>query len=194
MAIYQVMKNDLRRKLGDKRVYLSMLLLSIVLLIAGACQDTKQTSVGMLLMTEMMAAVMYAVIYLRDQKDGVVTRCKSCGVRIREYKYGIAASTAVLIGLQTLLILVLYQMVQTQFRMTMSEVILCCMEITLVSITFAMLIVTLLKKEMHAQLIASTLILFFMLIGGMFVPMEIMPEIIQKMSVLSLIRWVMFHL
>lgn len=153
--------------------------------------DSTKNPLSFLLMIEMMSASIYGVTFIKDRRDGVLSRCISCGVKQSSYQLGIGGSVLVIIGLQTAVTLLALLLFDGNFCFDWIRVLLFWGYITFISTVFGMLIAIVNTKEMNANLVASAMVVVFSLLGGSLVAVEEMPRVLQWFSYISPVRWLM---
>lgn len=153
--------------------------------------DSSKNTLSFLMMIEMMAASIYSVTLIKDRKNGVLARCKSCGIKQSSYQLGIGGSVLVMIGLQSAITLLALSWLDVNFSFDLKQVLLLWGYITVISTIFGMVIAIFSRKEMNANLMASALVVVFSLLGGSFVAVEEMPDVLSWLSFISPIRWLM---
>ena len=144
---------------------------------------------ALLLTAYMMIASLYASRMIRDKKIGTVERYCLAGYKKSKYSFGYMASTGIVILCQLSLAVGIMSIWDKSFIVSAGEAVEMILFMAVVASAFGVVVASILKSELHANILASSTIAILSLLGGTFVPVEQMPEALQFLSVISPIRW-----
>lgn len=145
--------------------------------------------VAMLTMVYMIMATLYATKIIKDKKDGTFQRFIFSGNGKIKYAMGYALSTGTIIFIQIIIAIVIVILVDENIAMSLSKAISVIMAMTFLSTIYGMVMAMINKKDMNANICASSVAVICSLIGGTFVSISEMPYFLQVVSIISPIRW-----
>lgn len=198
MEAFLVMRNNLKRILKAKSDMLLLVLLPLLLTGATILGNQMTNSPSplqsfaiMLLTAYLIIATVYAAKYIQDRKDGILQRVKSTGVKTGKYFWGYILSTGIIIGIQVTFALLFFLLLQPVCFLDIGKLLLTGLFVSVFAALYAGVHILLCKREMTANIMASSLAAILSILGGSFVPIEEMPLLMQKISILSPMRWLL---
>lgn len=144
---------------------------------------------ALLLTAYMMIATIYATTMIRDKKNQTIERFCIAGFTKNAYGHGYMASTALIILCQLSLAVFILAVFNRSFDVTLVSAVKTILFMTVVASVFGVSVASLLKSELNANISASSIVIILSLLGGTFVSIDQMPELLQRISVISPIRW-----
>lgn len=150
----------------------------------------SQRMIAMLVTIYMVIATIYVSREVRDEQEGVKRRYAYAGGRHESYMLGYIGSTFVTILLQVEAILISLYLFQSQYMVSLGRTALIGVIISVVVSCFAAVIVGITRKELSANITASAIAALSSILGGTFVAISQMPDILRVLSVISPIRWI----
>ncbi|WP_455716043.1 ABC transporter permease [Anaerosporobacter sp.] len=161
-----------------------------VLNVKSSSKEAKQ-AVGLLITTFLVLATVHAVEYIKDQKNGVISRYIMSGHVKGSYFMGYCGYTFLITAFQCGVCLGLIQAIMPKVRMEFSMYITIVLSIALLAAVLAMCIVKLSKSDLRANLTASSSAIILSLLAGTFVETGHMPKIMQTLQVINPISWIL---
>lgn len=136
----------------------------------------------------MIMSVIHAGMYIKDRKEGMVTRyCFApkyrCSYMIGNYLY-VFLITFMQVAISFAVICILQQ-----YRITMTAYLTMVGMLSIVASSFAIIISTLCRNDVQASISASAITAIMSLLSGLFVSFSQLPGILQLTSVMNPIRW-----
>lgn len=156
----------------------------------GATKEAKQ-AVGLLITTFLILATVHAAEYIKDQKNGVISRYMMSGHLKGSYFVGYCGYTFLITVFQCGLCLGLMRVIMPKIRMEFNLYITIVLSIALLAAVLSMCIVKLSKSDLKANLTASSVAIILSLLAGTFVETEHMPRIMQTLQVINPISWIL---
>ena len=147
--------------------------------------------VAMILTSYMTIATIYGMKYHQDKRAGVIERFNVSVGKKRRYMNGFFLSNIIVTGLQILVILVLWTLFDRNFELSFGSLIKAFIFIAVVSNLYAIMITIISKSELMSGILGASLAVLLSILGGTFVAVENMPAILQQISVISPVRWLL---
>ncbi len=147
--------------------------------------------IAMLLTAYFVIATVYASKYIQDKEQGMLLRTQAAGVKKGTYLFGYALSTEIIVVIQIAIAMVCFSFVSKEFHMEIGKMMVIVLIISILVTIYATLHVLFCKREMTANIMASSIAVVLSILGGTFVAVEQMPHILQILSVFSPIQWVL---
>lgn len=145
-------------------------------------------AIAMIVTVYLVIATLYAVKLIQDKNAGTVERFCLSGAGRYAYFSGYAASTAIIVAIQVMIVLTVLGSIPISGIRTS---ILVWASITGIATLYGVLHAFLFRKEMTANIMSSSLAIILSILGGTFVAVENMPVVLQWLSWLSPIRWLL---
>jgi hypothetical protein len=152
--------------------------------------STTERSVTMVLSLFMVFATIHASTYIRDRVSKITVRYQSTGYHQSDYLLGYFFHTLLFTFVQVLVCISSLSLLQQGFTLSLTEVLLITSVIAIMSSIYAIIICSLSKSEVSANIMASSMAGIFAILGGSFVAVEAMPGLLRAFSLASPIRWV----
>ena len=169
---------------------------SLSAIIAAAKQEGKveglpltDRTFALLLTAYMMIVSIYATTMIRDKKDKTMERFCFAGFTKISYSLGYMASTALVVLCQLSMAVVMLAVFDRSFSVSFERAVEMILFMAAVASVFGVGVASFLKSELSANITASSIVVILSLLGGTFVSIEQMPELLQCVSVISPIRW-----
>ena len=171
---------------------------SLLAIITAENQTQGSRTVGMaqtdrkfalLLTAYMMIASMYAAIMIRDKKNGTIERFCVAGFKNHTYHLGFFISTGLVMLCQLSLAVLIFALFDRSFSVSFGRAVEMIVFMATVASAFGVSVASILKSELHANIMASSTVAILSLLGGTFVPIGQMPELFKLISIISPIRW-----
>lgn len=147
--------------------------------------------VSMLLTVYMTIATIYGIKYLQDKKEGALERFMVSGRKRSSYITGYFMSNFVIIGLQVSGIFIFWTLFDKKFSLSFAILFQIFIFILTISNVYGIIIIMISKSELMAGVLGASLAVLLSILGGTFVEVDNMPAILQKISILSPMRWLM---
>ena len=155
---------------------------------ASEISQTDRTF-ALLLTAYMIIASIYATTMIQDKKNKTMERFCFAGFTKTSYSIGYMASTALIICCQLISAVVILAVFNHGFVVSLEKAVEIVLFMTAVASIFGVGIASFLKSELSANITASSIVVILSLLGGTFVSISQMPEILKCISVISPIRW-----
>lgn len=145
---------------------------------------------SMLITVYMIIATIYATKIIKDKNDGTFQRFTYSGNSAKKYAMGYIISTGIMIMLQALIAIIIFKLFDKNFSLSLIKAFVIIMAITLFATVYGVTIALINKKDMNANICASSIATICSLLGGTFVSIADMPHFLQILSIVSPIRWI----
>lgn len=164
--------------------------------VTEASENTNPLSVSarmaaMLMTAYMVIATLYAAKVIQDRDMGVIERFCLAGEKRLSYFGGYVVSTVVIVGVQIGIAFLLLSVLDKDFLPDMRIKLLAAVMITGITTLYGVIHAFLYKKEMTANIMSSSVAILLSILGGTFVAVEKMPMVLQQISVISPVRWLL---
>lgn len=155
-----------------------------------------QTSLGMpqricafMVLFLMISATMNASLITKNRISGTLRRIKLSPCSATSYVAGSVIFNSIITYFQFFIAVSLVQLIQLNTGISYGNYLLMGVWITLFSTAFGTCMAFLFRQEMQVNLFAACFAVLLSLLGGTFIALEKMPPMLQKISVISPIRW-----
>lgn len=145
---------------------------------------------SMLMTVYMIIATIYATKIIKDKNDGTFQRFTYSGNNAKKYAMGYFISTGIMILIQAFIAIIIFKLFDKYFSLSLIKAFVIIMAITLFSTVYGVIIALINKKDMNANICASSIAAICSLLGGTFVSIADMPHFLQVLSIVSPIRWI----
>jgi hypothetical protein len=149
-----------------------------------------ERAVSYLMTLFLITAVVQGSGVIKDKQTGTLERYCYSMKRKKSYYMGFFLHNLIITFIQGTAAMLIMRGIDKEWGLSAGKSILTAAVIALVSVIFASVICVVSKKDMNANLTASSLSVVLSLLGGTFVAVENMPKLFQVMSVISPIRWI----
>lgn len=146
---------------------------------------------AMLMTAYLVIATMYASKQIGDQANKTLERFCYAGNKKVSYVFGTFCSTTTIVFIEVMVAILLFYFFTPGFTYSFARILEIGIFITLISSLFAAFLSHFAKSEMSANMIASLFAVFSSIIGGTFVAVNAMPQILQFLSIASPVRWIL---
>lgn len=146
---------------------------------------------AVLLTAYLVIAAIYASKFIQDREQGTLNRVRTTGTRTGQYLMGYAFSTEVIVAVQTAISILFFMIFNRQSEISQGKAIVLTVIISVTASLYGILHAFFCRREMTANIMASSIAVILSILGGTFVAAEQMPLILQKLSILSPMRWIM---
>ena len=153
--------------------------------------SAQQRMISMLLTIYMTITTLYGMKYIQDKREGAVERVIVSGGTICSYLTGGFLSTSVITGIQLIAILSIWRVFDRDINLSVIEIISVFIFILIVSNIYGVIVTIISKSEMMAGILGSSVAVIFSILGGTFIAVENMPKVLQAVSILSPVRWML---
>ncbi|MFA9377433.1 MAG: ABC transporter permease [Lachnotalea sp.] len=147
--------------------------------------------VSMLLTVYMTIATIYGMKYIQDKKEGALERFIVSGRKKSSYMIGCFLSNFIITGLQVFVILTFWSIFDQNFSSPFIALLQIFIFILGVSNVYGIIITLLSKSELMAGILGSSIAIILSILGGTFVAIDNMPVVLQQISIISPMRWLM---
>lgn len=153
--------------------------------------DRERVS-AMIMVLYMVIATIYATKFIRDRRMGVVQRFCLSGNKKISYYIGYIGSTGMILCIHMVVLFTALRILNRQLVLEhLWQVVLVAAVITVFSTIYGAFHSFVYKKEMVANMMASSVAIIMSLLGGTFVSVDKMPMLLQKISYISPVRWLL---
>ena len=151
-----------------------------------------QRMVSMLMTVYMIIAAVYATKIISDKNNGTFQRFAYSGNSRKKYALGYVISTGLIVLVQITVAFVILKAFDKEFALTMFKSAEIIATITMITTVYGVTIAFLSKKDMNANICASSIAVILSLLGGTFVSVSEMPSFLQILSIINPIRWIIW--
>ena len=162
----------------------------------GAIRETNQLStserqIAMLITAYLVIATVYATKYIQDRGQRLVERFQLAGMKRRYYLAGYVLSTAVLIFIQISIAMLCLYLFDKELEVGITQVFVMAIAMSGITTVYGVSYAFICKREMTANIMASSCAMILSILGGTFVGVEQMPRVLQLLSVISPVTWIL---
>ncbi|SEW42525.1 ABC transporter permease [[Clostridium] fimetarium] len=151
-----------------------------------------QRMVSMLMTVYMIIAAVYATKIISDKNNGTFQRFAYSGNSRKKYAFGYVISTGLIVLVQITVAFVILKTFDKEFALTMFKSAEIIATITMITTVYGVTIAFRSKKDMNANICASSIAVIMSLLGGTFVSVSEMPSFLQILSIINPIRWIIW--
>jgi ABC-type transport system involved in cytochrome c biogenesis permease component len=145
--------------------------------------------VSMILTIYMTIATIYGMKYLQDKKDGALERFIVSGKKKSSYMIGYFMSNFIIIGIQVFVIFIIWSLFDKNFSLPFATLLQIFIFMLVISNVYGVIITVVSKSELMAGVLGSSIAVLLSILGGTFVAVDNMPVILQLISNISPMRW-----
>jgi ABC-type multidrug transport system permease subunit len=142
-----------------------------------------------MLMFLMVTSTLNATLFLKDKTSGTFLRYLYSSRYTISYLLGNMLYNFIITYLQFFLGITLARFLIPDLGISYGSLLLLGIWLSGLAASFATWIASMFKNDMYANQSSSGIVLLFSLIGGTFIPYPQMPDLLQRLSVISPIRW-----
>lgn len=136
-----------------------------------------------------ISATMNASFITKDRMNGTLRRIRLSPCSATSYVAGNVIFNSIFTYFQFFIAVSLVHLIHLNTGISYGNYLLMGIWITLFATSFGTCMAFLFYKEMQVNLFAACITVMLSLVGGTFIPLEKMPPMLQKISVISPIRW-----
>ncbi|MBM7834944.1 ABC transporter permease [Clostridium sardiniense] len=157
-------------------------------------KDYNNTSifVGFLIMFMFFRSILGAERILEDKKTKVYTRIFAAPIKVYQYYLGNILASILAINLQAALSLVAIRyLININIGMSYIQMFFILFLISILAVAVGTFCIAVTRTSQEASIISNILIMILLMLGGCFVPVELFPSALDKLSKLLPTRWAM---
>lgn len=154
-------------------------------------QSARQRMLSVLLPVYMTIATLYGMKYLQDKRELALERVLVSGGTKGDYLMGCFLSNSVITGIQLVVVFLIWNVLDEKLSFSLFQTGIILFFTLIVSNIYGILVSMLSKSEMMAGVLGSSGAALCSLLGGTFIAVADMPRLLQVMSMLSPINWLM---
>ena len=152
--------------------------------------SASQRANGFILITLIITCTMSATIILKDKEDKILLRYAITPNKLSSYILGNCIYNTINTIMQIAISAVFVYLLKIDIGISISQFIIIGIVIAIVSTSIAILVTVMSNSELKASLLASSIALIMALLGGGFLPIEKMPNMLKFISNISITRWI----
>lgn len=157
---------------------------------------TKWAEVGVQVMIAQIIFLMFirggsvSEIFFNDKEINIFARLFTMPIKTSHYHLALLGSSIVALNIQSIAtILIGKYILNVNFGMPLWRIFLLMFMISTVIISFSQLLTTVCKTPQEVGNINMNILMLWSIIGGAFLPVAFFPEVLNKISFISPIRW-----
>lgn len=147
--------------------------------------------IAMLVTAYLVIATVYASKFIQDRQQGMLERVRATGMTTGQYLLGYVLSTEIIVMIQIGISIICFSLFHHGSGMELGKMIILIVVISVMTTLYAVILVLLCRREMTANIMASSIAVLLSILGGTFVTVSQMPLVLQRLSVISPIRWIL---
>ncbi len=148
--------------------------------------------VGFLIMFIFFRSVLGAERILEDKKTKVYTRIFAAPIKVYQYYLGNILASIVSINIQAILSLVAIRyLMNINIGMSYIQMFFILFLISIFAVAVGTFCISVTRNSQEASIISNILIMILLMLGGCFVPVQLFPSALDKISKLLPTRWAM---
>lgn len=151
----------------------------------------SQIFVGFIVMFMLIRGLVTSSRVFMEKRENVYNRIFMAPIKTYEYYLADAISGYIHVLIQVILGVLGLKLLNIQIGLRYLELIIILSVFGLVSISLGILCRSFAKNQNESSNIFNFLQIIFTMVGGAFVPIDMMPSIIEKISYFTPVRWVM---
>lgn len=148
-----------------------------------------QRIIAFIVLFLMITSTVTASMIIKDKNSGIFTRILYSPQNIKGYVLGNMLYNFTITYFQYIVSISIIKLLNIDIGMDYIELIFIGVWISALATSFGTFVSSLFNKEMYANLFSTCISLILSLIGGSFIPIEKMPTMLQKISIISPMRW-----
>ena len=157
---------------------------------ASGLSDSERF-IALLFTVYLVIATVYASKYIQDREGGMLQRAWAAGMKRGQYLMGYFLSTELILFIQITIAMLCFGLLEQGDFLVTGKAVAAVGIISISATLSGVLYANFCKREMTANLMASSLAVIFSILGGTFVAVEQMPDLLQKISMFSPVRWIL---
>lgn len=152
--------------------------------------STAQRATGFMFIMLIITSIMSATIMLRDKERRIILRYATTPNKISAYILGNYIYNLINTIVQILLASALLYLIKIDMGIAISQFLVIGLIISIVATSIALLVTVLSKNELQGSLMGSSIAIITALLGGAFLPIEKMPNMLKVISNTSVVKWI----
>lgn len=152
--------------------------------------SAAERSSGFILITLIMTCTISASAMLKDKENRILTRYAVSPNKLYSYVLGSYIYNIINTVFQVIISALLIYLLKIDIGVSVNQFIIIGAIISTVSSSIAALVTLLSKSELQASLLGSSMALLMALLGGAFLPVEKMPDLLKFISNISVTKWI----
>ena len=153
--------------------------------------STSERQIAMLITAYLVIATVYATKYIQDRGQGLVDRFQLAGIKRRYYLASYVLSTAILIFIQISIAMLCLYLFDKELEVGIMRLFVITIAISGIVTVYGVFHAFICKREMTANIMAASCAMILAILGGIFVGVEQMPYVLQLLSVISPVGWIL---
>ncbi|MBY0755301.1 ABC transporter permease [Clostridium sardiniense] len=148
--------------------------------------------VGFLIMFMFFRSVLGAGRILEDKKTKVYTRIFAAPIKVYQYYLGNILASILAINIQAILSLVAIRyLMDIDIGMSYIQIFFILFLVSILAVAVGTFCIAITRSSQEASIISNILIMTLLMLGGCFVPVQVFPNALDKLSKLLPTRWAM---
>lgn len=157
--------------------------------------ENSRIFISFLIMFMFFKATSGAYIINLDKYSNIYTKIFVAPVKTYEYYIANIISNIITLSLQIFIsVLGLKYITKINIGMEYSHLIIILFIIAIVAVSLGNLFISITKTSSEAAMISNLVIMLFLMCGGAFVSLDMLPEVIRKISYFTPVRWAMMSI
>lgn len=136
-------------------------------------------------------ATLFCNNIVKDSKNGIIKRISISNYSIKKYLLGTFLFYFSYILVQCIVTTFIIKILPININMSFSKLILISLLMSIISSSIGYILVIICNNEIASSMIASSVTVILSLLGGAFLPISKMPDMLVKLSDLSTVKWLM---
>ena len=129
-------------------------------------------------------------VFFHDKEINIFTRLFTMPIKASYYQIASLLSNTVTLIIQSFATIIIAKLLlRIEYGMSIWRVLLLMIIFSLVVVSFTQLLLTVCKTPQEVSSLNMNILMVWSIIGGAFMPVSIFPDILNKISFLSPIRW-----
>ncbi len=150
---------------------------------------------GFLILTMFFKAASGAYNINLDKSNNIYTKIFVAPVRTYEYYIANLFSSVIYLLAQIIIsIFGLKYILKLEIGMEYSHLFIILLVVAIVAVALGNLCIAITKTSSEASMISNAIIMLFAMLGGCFVPMEMLPDFVNKIAYFTPVKWAMMSI
>lgn len=157
--------------------------------IVGTEMSIAERTIAFMVLFLMITATVTAALMIKDKNNGTMKRYKYSPQKLASYVLGNFIYNYLITFLQFFISITFMQVIGTNIGISYGNLLITGVWLSGIATAFGTFISSIFQKEMYANLFAAFIALILSLVGGTFITYDNMPTLLQKVSIISPLRW-----
>lgn len=127
--------------------------------------------------------------YYDEKKENIFNRFFVAPVKVYEYYVADFLSSICIIVIQILIGLIGMILLGVNFGLSIGSLFIICLSIGVTSVTLSICVRSFFKDEGTYNIVFTFIIIVLIMVGGCFIPIDMLPDTISKISYFTPVRW-----